>query len=404
MTSSWKKLQLTELCASSDDMRCGPFGTQLNKDEFRKEGVPLWGIKQVNRNFSIHTHEFLEPETADRLRQYDLRAGDLVMTRKGTVGNCAVYPTSFEPGIMHSDLLRIRVDPKLCYSPFLVHQLHHSQDVTRQLSLISNGAIMPGINVGRLKQLEVSIPPLAEQKRIASILDKADAIRRKLQQSLRLSEDFLRSVFLDMFGNPVVSSKVKTVVKVADAGEVQLGRQRAPKYQSGRHTCPYVRVANVYENRISTKDVLSMDFNPSDFKKYRLEEGDILLNEGQSTELVGRPAMWRNEIPDCCFQNTLVRFKAKKGVVEPYYALFVFLHYLWYGRFASLSSKTSSVAHLGAARFAEMPFPLPNLPSQQKFAKLAEKTYRSQVRLRAQVSEAEALFSSLQQRAFRGEL
>lgn len=95
-----------------------------------------------------------------------------------------------------------------------------------------------------------------------------------------------------------------------------------------------------------------MDFNPSDFKKYRLEEGDILLNEGQSTELVGRPAMWRNEISGCCFQNTLVRFKAKKGVVEPYYALFVFLHYLWYGRFASLSSKTSSVAHLGAARFA----------------------------------------------------
>lgn len=51
-----------------------------------------------------------------------------------------------------------------------------------------------------------------------------------------------------------------------------------------------------------------------------------------------------------------------------------------------------------------MPFPLPDLPSQEKFAKLAEKTYRSQVRLRAQVSEAEALFSSLQQRAFRGEL
>jgi type I restriction enzyme S subunit len=255
-----------------------------------------------------------------------------------------------------------------------------------------------------LESHKIPLPPLTEQKRIAAILDKADAIRRKLQQSLRLSDDFLRSVFLDMFGNPVFSSKVKTVVKVADAGEVQLGRQRAPKYQSGRHTCPYVRVANVYENRISTKDVLSMDFNTSDFKKYRLEEGDILLNEGQSTELVGRPAMWRNEIPNCCFQNTLVRFKAKKEVVEPYYALFLFLHYLWYGRFANLSSKTSSVAHLGAARFAEMPFPLPDLASQKKFAMLAEKTYRSQVRLRAQASEAEALFSTLQQRAFRGEL
>lgn len=255
------------------------------------------------------------------------------------------------------------------------------------------------------RAFEFRVPrSLAAQRRIAAILDKADAIRRKLQQSLRLSDDFLCSVFLDMFGNPVLASKVKTVVKVADAGDVQLGRQRAPKYQSGKHTRPYVRVANVFENRIDVTDLLSMDFDTNDFRKYKLEAGDILLNEGQSTELVGRPAMWRNEVADCCFQNTLVRFKAKNGICDPYYALFVFLHYLWFGRFASLSSKTSSVAHLGAARFAEMPFPLPDIRSQQTFAKIAKKIHQSQTQLRNQMSDARDLFASLQQRAFRGEL
>lgn len=327
-----------------------------------------------------------------------LPAGSVLFSSRAPIGLTAIneIPTATNQGFKSFIPKKDVLDSGYLYNWLRANRTY--------LDSLGNGATFKEVSKAVVSRIEIPLAPLAEQKRIAAILDKADAIRRKLQQSLRLSDDFLRSVFNDMFGNPVFSSKVKTVVKVADAGEVQLGRQRAPKYQSGRHTCPYVRVANVYENRISTKDVLSMDFNTSDFKKYRLEEGDILLNEGQSTELVGRPAMWRNEIPDCCFQNTLVRFKAKKGVVEPYYALFLFLHYLWYGRFASLSSKTSSVAHLGAARFAEMPFPLPDLASQKKFAKFAEKTYRSQVRLRAQVSEAETLFSSLQQRAFRGEL
>ena len=77
---------------------------------------------------------------------------------------------------------------------------------------------------------------------------------------------------------------------------------------------PYLRVANVYENRIDTSDVLTMHFDDEKFDIYRLEPGDILLNEGQSPDLVGRPAMYRGEIADVCFQNTLIRFRASSRV------------------------------------------------------------------------------------------
>jgi type I restriction enzyme S subunit len=117
------------------------------------------------------------------------------------------------------------------------------------------------------------------------------------------------------------------LLKVGEAGRVQLGRQRAPQYQSGKHTRPYVRVANVYEDRLALSDVLSMDFDSEDFAAYRLEHGDILLNEGQSTELVGRTAMWRNEIPDCCFQNTLIRFQPNRKTTVPEFPLALFLPY-----------------------------------------------------------------------------
>ncbi|NEE57018.1 restriction endonuclease subunit S, partial [Streptomyces sp. SID8455] len=98
-------------------------------------------------------------------------------------------------------------------------------------------------------------------------------------------------------------------------------------------------MANVFEDRIDFDDVLQMDFDDSDFQKYCLKPGDILLNEGQSTELVGRPAMWRGERDGFCFQNTLVRFQACDRVL-PEYALAVFLRYFRTGEFAKISSKT----------------------------------------------------------------
>lgn len=190
----FERKTLAEACRSPDDIKCGPFGTQLNKSEFREQGIPLWGIKNVNRNFELPTLEFLEPHTAKRLSQYSIVPGDIVMTRKGTVGNCAVYPEDFSPGVMHSDLLRVRVDIEKCSPDFLSHQLHFSRDVERQLALLSGGAVMPGINVTRLKKLEVLIPPTTLQREFGLRLGKVRAIRSSVKDSLNQLDKLFASL------------------------------------------------------------------------------------------------------------------------------------------------------------------------------------------------------------------
>jgi type I restriction enzyme S subunit len=105
-------------------------------------------------------------------------------------------------------------------------------------------------------------------------------------------------------------------VQVQQVGQVQLGRQRAPEYHEGENMVPYLRVANVFEERIDTRDVKEMHFSERAYQKYKLEEGDILLNEGQSLELVGRPAMYWGTPPDCCFQNTLIRFRGYRAIAS----------------------------------------------------------------------------------------
>lgn len=157
--NNFDRIKLVECCEYQDDIRCGPFGTQLLKDEFQSTGTALWGIKQVNRHFKVPTLEFVSSRKAEQLSNYDLRPMDIVMTRKGTVGNCAIFPSDFPVGIMHSDLLRIRLNTQKHSAVFMAEQLRSSAHVMQQIELISGGAIMPGINVGKLKSIRVLAPP-----------------------------------------------------------------------------------------------------------------------------------------------------------------------------------------------------------------------------------------------------
>lgn len=180
-------------------------------------------------------------------------------------------------------------------------------------------------------------------------------------------------------------------VRVAAAGNVTLGRQRAPQHQHGPHMRPYLRVANVFEDRIDTSDILEMNFTPEEAEVYTLEAGDILLNEGQSPELVGRPAMYRDEIPGACFQNTLIRFQAGDAT-DPDYALLIFRHYLHSGVFRRIARWSTNIAHLGLERFRALSFPLPPLEEQRR---IVAETRRRLAAIAAQIQAVEASISRL---------
>jgi type I restriction enzyme S subunit len=196
-------------------------------------------------------------------------------------------------------------------------------------------------------------------------------------------------------------------VRVNQVGEVQLGRQRSPQHHYGPHMRPYLRVANVFENRIDTTDVLQMNFTPVEYETYRLQFGDILLNEGQSLHLVGRPAMYRDEVPGACFQNTLVRFRAGSGLL-PEFALYVFLAFLHGKRFQKIARWTVNIAHLGADRFSNIEFPLPPLGEQQAIVAEVEEQLSeidaTENYIAASLKRAGRLRQSILKEAFSGRL
>jgi type I restriction enzyme S subunit len=198
-----------------------------------------------------------------------------------------------------------------------------------------------------------------------------------------------------------------TYASVEQVGFVQLGRQRTPKDHRGKSMRPYLRVANVFEDRIDLSDVKQMNFTAKEFEVFCLEKNDILLNEGQSLELVGRPALYRGELPGGCFQNTLIRFRACASV-EPKFAMIVFRAFLRSGRFQQIAKQSTNIAHLGADRFAKMEFPLPPKLEQKTIIREVERRLKAADRLSRtlyrQLERARATRQSLFREAFTGRL
>jgi type I restriction enzyme S subunit len=336
-----------------------------------------------------------------RARQIVVEGDVLVATVRPNLNGVALVESQHNGMTASTGYCVLRPRQSVLDSRYLFHWVRTPQFVAAMVR-VATGATYPAVSDGKVKASKIPLPPLLEQKRIATILDAIDTLRAKRLASIEELVAFRRASFLEMFGAP--QDDRWPISTVGQCGRVQLGRQRAPKYQTGRHSCPYLRVANVYEDRIDLTDVKAMDFDQQDFDAYALQYGDILLNEGQSTELVGRPAMWRSELDRCCFQNTLIRFRADPSQVTAAFALEVFLSYLRSGEFAKISTKTSNVAHLGAARFAAMRMPVPPLPLQERYASLVELFESHKKRLDVQLACVDKLFAALQSQAFAGEL
>ena len=196
----WETIKLADACASADDIKCGPFGTQLGKGEYVDSGVAVWEIPQINAAFKACPTHFITEEKATQLKAYSLVPGDIAMSRKGNVGRCAIFPDEYVDGIIHSDVLRIRVNEQKVNPVFMMYQLHFSSAVINQIEMVSSGAIMAGVNVTKLKQIYVHIPPKKLQDQFVSFVKQTDKSKVAVQKALDEAQLLFDSLMQKYFG------------------------------------------------------------------------------------------------------------------------------------------------------------------------------------------------------------
>ncbi len=190
-------------------------------------------------------------------------------------------------------------------------------------------------------------------------------------------------------------------------GAIQLGRQRSPRNRSKSYPTKYIRAANITEQGLELDDVLDMEFAPHELNTYRLEKRDLVLSEASgSAAQVGKPAIWDGQIPNCCFQNTVIRHRPYCGEHAAYL--------LWLYRFYYLSGKFARVAggvginHLSANKFAQLALPICSPLEQHEVVLLLEDKFKflqeSEREIIAALERAVSLRQSILNEAFAGRL
>lgn len=161
--------------------------------------------------------------------------------------------------------------------------------------------------------------------------------------------------------------------------------ERSPDKQSGRHTTKYLRAGNITPAGLNLTNLLEMDFTPAERAIFALRDGDLVITEASgSAAQVGRAAIWRNEVPGCCFQNTVIRLRTH--AVTPEFALLTLRHLALSGQFERVA-RGVGIQHLGAARFAAIPIAVPPWAEQIRIAKTADEKLK-------ELREAEAALQS----------
>jgi type I restriction enzyme, S subunit len=251
--------------------------------------------------------------------------------------------------------------------------------------------------------INVPLPPVEEQRRLAAILDAADELRAKRRESLALLDSLTDSILRRLLDE--ASGADWPIISLGEIGEIQGGLQVTRARARFPIEVPYLRVANVYRGRLDLREVKCIRVTKSELERTSLVAGDLLIVEGHGNRAeIGRVGRWNGEVDVIVHQNHLIRARLDTAVARPRFVE-AFLN-CPVGRQSLLRAArtTSGLNTISTSDVKSALVLLPPLAVQKQFTSEVDEVARVRSRSVDQLDDLDSLFSSLQHRAFRGEL
>jgi type I restriction enzyme, S subunit len=413
--------------------------TPLKKNpDFFGGDIPFYKPTDLNAGYKVvEAREYLSQSGAAQSRL--LPPLSTLVTCIGTMGKAGLARTTCATNQQINAIIPVNE----LINPYWLYRTVTSPFIQRNIIDNSSSTTISILNKGRFSKLIIPLPPLKEQKRIADKLDrllaKVDNCRERLDRIPLLLKKFRQAVLISAFSGKLTEDWRETIsdfepvskllnrlsvkqkkdsysefmlpdtwgyLPIDKIGNVFLGRQRSPKYHTGEDMHPYVRAANITWQGWNFSDVKEMNFDSRDFERYKLQIGDVLINEGSgSANEVGKPAIWNGEIENCCFQNTLICVRPHERMSK--YLYFVCLHTALSKAFVE-ETRGVNIFHIGKERFSNFMIPLPPLEEQFEIVRRIERLFdfadRLEVRYQTARAQIDKLTPALLDKAFKGEL
>lgn len=375
-----------------------------SKDQDPDGDVRLIQLADIGDGYFIDkSSRYLTKDKAKLLRCTFLKEGDILIARMpDPLGRACVFPKMEQECVTVVDVCIIRPNPKTTDSRWLMHCIN--SEITRnQINSYISGATRQRISRGNLSKIEIDFPPLEEQRRIASILDKADAIRQKRQQAIAKLDELLLSEFLKKFSN----KNFKTVM-VQELLETEKSMRTGPFGSQLLHSefvddgIAVLGIDNAVKNQFQWgKPRFITEEKYQSLSRYTVKPNDVLIT---IMGTCGRCAVVPEDISLAINTKHLCCITLDKTKCEPEFLHSYFLIHPTARNYLESRAKGAIMDGLNMGIIKELPVELPSLEDQKAFVKLKKAILSQKQLMDLNAEKIDQMFGSLQQKAFSGTL
>jgi len=372
-------------------------GPGLRNWQYANEGIPFLNIRTLTDEGFINKSLcqcVKKEEFTNKYEHFLLDEGDFVVSSSGTLGKLAEVRKQDLPIMLNTSVIRFRpLDTNILDRDFLKWFIK-SPLYFRQIESASTGTAIKNYGPSHLKKMVIPLPPIASQRRIANILDKADEIIRKRKEAIALTEQLQKSIFLDMFGDPVINPKGWEVNKVIDYCDCIVPGRDKPKSFTG--SIPWITTADLKFLDKTYFSNLNMKLSENEIKEVNAK---IIPKNSVLLTCVGDLGVTSIAGCDMVVNQQLHSFQCKN--INNYFLMYA----LPYQKIFMYKRATqTTVPYMNKNTCNSIPIIYPPRKLQEKFGILiAEINNKKGLYLKA-LQESENLFNSLLQKAFKGEL
>ncbi len=394
ISTSWHYLPLGEVA----EVTAGDPAPQ-SADSFASDGAPFVRMQDVGRygrtTNLVDVKDRVAPKISARLKLFP--PGSILVPKSGAsirLNHRAIL------GIQSHVVSHLAV---IQSGPRLINKFAFYWLCTVDLSKVAHDAHLPSLKTSELSKIRVPVPPLSDQHRIVRILDEANELRKLRQVADKKTAELIPAIFYEVFGDPGRNEKGWPKVSIGSiAKDIQPGFAQRPD-TAGNGTLQLRPLNMTRDGALITDGTKVVNCTSKQKSKYRLEPFDILFNNTNSPDLVGKTVLFALK-GDYVFSNHLTRIRVDEKKVLPVFLQHI-LHGLWrQGYFKRLCTQWVNQAAINFDALSAIEFTLPPLNLQYEFAKRVAEVRGMEEKQAESRKKLDDLFNSLLDRAFKGEL
>ncbi|ELF6472412.1 restriction endonuclease subunit S [Vibrio vulnificus] len=384
---SWPMVKLGDVCTIT-------MGQAPKGDTYNDEGNGIALIAGAG-DFGLSTPQPKKYTTAaNKLSQ----VGDLILCIRATIGD---LNWSDEEYCLGRGVAGLRPNLELDKNYLWYFITANKQELAAK----GTGSTFKQVSRSIVEDWQIPLPPLEEQKRIAAILDKADAIRQKRKQAIALADEFLRSVFLEMFGDPVTNPKgweVKPLGSMILKGPTNGLYKPSSSYGSG---CRILRIDGFYDGELVGEDKLKrVELSEDELVKYLLPARSVVINRVNSPEYLGKCAFVENLSESTVFESNMMNFIVDENLINPRFLVMQLQMPNIKKQIQTRAKHAVNQSSINQQDVKGFDLLVPPIELQNKYESIVEALKKNRNALIDHQDKSFGLFSSLSQKAFSGQL